>query len=661
MIVPTRPAVANPYRFWINDSQEHDDDETSEGAADDQIPNIPYNSVQQSVYPNFSHSQVQGRSDLINFFPIALCLSNTLQLLPPSDGYEYHLYDADSGQRCGAVKFIYTSLTPANAFDYLTDVTATAGYGVNSDEPVYAADTIQVNPDTALDTNWLAQVQNAGGTGIILVEGCAATAHPLMLEIWHNGKLLGGTPLYLSISPVEQMFRHKNLMASAGGTGGAPDRLADSDVPNEPPTRGNNNLVFLHGYNVNPNQARGVLSEMFKRFYWSGSKAKFYGVTWNGADSQVLSYTTPNYHTNEMHAVSTAPVLAGFLGALSGSTVVAAHSLGNMAVLSALNDYNARISKYFMIDAAVPVEALDGSAETNGDMMNPSWNGYDTRLWASEWHSLFATNDARSALTWRDRFSSFNGADVYNFYSSGEEVLRTQSGSPPASLVSAFYNQALAFLEGEGGAFVWVWQEKCKGIMSGNTLIGSDYGGWGLNFMDGYLPQYPIWYVGSPNGRRIKTPSEIGTVTTDLLNGSQFNPLFDTGWGAYQANNPDQVYVTTDIQYFTGPSWILGLYQAESGSAVAADPAKNIQLLADAFPALTLPVGANAVTTLTTRAGSERNFDMQANFESGWPTTHPQVSIDSPIREWHHSDFDYVAYPYNYKLFNQIVNFGDLK
>ncbi len=432
--------VANPYRFWINDSQEHDDDETSEGEADDQIPGIAYNSVQQSAYPNFAHSQVQGRSDVVNFFPIALCLSNTLQLLPLTDGYEYHLYDADSGPLCGAVKFIYTSLTPSNAFDYLANVTATAGYGVNSDEPAYAADTIQVNPDTALDTNWLAQVQATGGTGIILVEGCAATPHPLMLEIWHNGKLLGGTPLYLSISGVEQMFRHANFCYVNGTVD--PNNPSRASAPNEPQTDGKN-LVFIHGYNVNQQQARGVESEMFKRFYWSGSKAKFYGVTWNGADSQVLSYTTPNYHTNEMHAVSTAPVLAGFLGTLSGSTVVVAHSLGNMVVLSALNDDNARINKYFMIDAAVPIEALDGSAATDADMMNPSWNGYDTRLWASEWHSLFPTNDARNTLTWRDRFSNLNGADVYNFYSSGEEVLRRAHLSFLQSSVSSGHDNSL--------------------------------------------------------------------------------------------------------------------------------------------------------------------------------------------------------------------------
>jgi hypothetical protein len=46
------------------------------------------------------------------------------------------------------------------------------------------------------------------------------------------------------------------------------------------------NLVFLHGYNVNQQEARGVESEVFKRFYWSGARVKFYGVTWNGAVSK---------------------------------------------------------------------------------------------------------------------------------------------------------------------------------------------------------------------------------------------------------------------------------------------------------------------------------------------------------------------------------------
>jgi len=114
-----RTSADNPYRFWINDSQEHDDDESAVG-ADDQIPGIAYTNILQSYYPNYRHIHVQGRSDLVNFFPVALRLGNILRLLPPTNGYEYHLYQADRAIIGGAVKFVYTSLTPTNAFDYLT-------------------------------------------------------------------------------------------------------------------------------------------------------------------------------------------------------------------------------------------------------------------------------------------------------------------------------------------------------------------------------------------------------------------------------------------------------------------------------------------------------------------------------------------------------------
>ena len=321
----------NPYRFWINDSLEHGDDESSAG-ADDQIPGQPSfaddGNGNEMPYANYANKQINGRSDLVNYFPVVLCSSNTLQFLPPSDGYEYHLVQDDS-----AVKFVYTSLTPTNAFDYLTN-TASTGYGANFDEAVANTDTIQVGtvPGAVLDTNWLVQVQNNGGMGVILVEGCAATTRPLWLEIWRNGKLLAGTPLYLSISGVEQMFRHLNL-CYVNGSAKVPAR---ADAPNEPQTKGKN-LVFLTGYNVNQQEARGVESEMFKRFYWSGSKAKFYGVTWNGAESkdyaiiQALPQNerfTPDYHTNVVNALQTAPHLASFLGTLSGDTVVACSQLG---------------------------------------------------------------------------------------------------------------------------------------------------------------------------------------------------------------------------------------------------------------------------------------------------------------------------------------------
>jgi hypothetical protein len=334
-----------PFRFWINDSKESWDDESS-GGADDQIPG--------SSTPNYSWNHPQGRSDYVNFFPVALCLSNVLQLLPLANGFEYHLSQAN-----GAVKILYTDLTQSNTFDYLTnsaaptDYAAIAGYdpsfspdssGAISYTTLDAADLVHVTASgLVLNTNWLAQVQNNGGYGVILVEGCAAATQPLMLEIWHNGQKMGGVPLYLSIGGVEQMFRHYNMCAYGNGTvdTGNPGNPSRYDAPNEPVTNGKN-LVFLPGYNVNQQQSRGVESEMFKRLYWSRSKTKFYGVTWNGAVSQgdyFLPNITCNFQTNVVNALQTASHLADFLGMLpADKTVVVAHSLGNMVVLSAISD-----------------------------------------------------------------------------------------------------------------------------------------------------------------------------------------------------------------------------------------------------------------------------------------------------------------------------------
>ena len=71
-------------------------------------------------------------------------------------------------------------------------------------------------------------------------------------------------------------------------TAGKPDRYLDSAQPeNYPGTECiNKNVVFVHGYDVNGDQAQGWHSEVFKRMYWSGNRAKFYGVSWSGDRAQ---------------------------------------------------------------------------------------------------------------------------------------------------------------------------------------------------------------------------------------------------------------------------------------------------------------------------------------------------------------------------------------
>jgi hypothetical protein len=324
---------------------------------------------------------------------------------------------------------------PDNAFDYLTNATATAGYGVNADEAPQSADTIAVSlSGTKLDTNWLAQVQNNGGYGVVLLEGCATTTQPLMLEIWRNGQKLGSVPLYLSISGVEQMYRWLNLRDSftvSGETQPTINYPTRSGQPSNFPDSASDGrqVIYVHGFNVPEQSSRAEIAEAFKRLYQSRSKAMFTGVSWYGdqAYSGLLG-TSLDYYSNVRNAFLTAPALASAVANLPGAhKVVIAHSLGNMVVSSAIVDSGMSVEKYFAIDAAVAMEAYDGSIKDLG-MVNPNagypfqgWPNYDQRLWSTEWYQLFDSVDGRSGLTWRDRFDAI--PNLYNFYSSGEEVL----------------------------------------------------------------------------------------------------------------------------------------------------------------------------------------------------------------------------------------------
>jgi len=96
-----------------------------------------------------------------------------------------------------------------------------------------------------------------------------------------------------------------------------------------------------------------------------------------------------------------------------------------------------------------------------------------------------------------------------------------------------------------------------------------------------------------------------------------------------------------------------------SGDGSAYAQANRNRILSDAIPALTLPVGANLVARLAPQFMPNKNFNMQEKFENGWP----EARLDSITEgnNWHHSDFVYVAYPFIYKLFDQIVTLGNLK
>lgn len=583
-----RAETNEPFRFWVND-----DDDLGDIALDgSDVPG------QGGLFgsANYEDDEVNGRCDLLDFFPVWLDLHDTLSALPAGDGVEYKLRHDDE-----AVRFVYTDLTAGQANAFLT--TEGNAYGSSFNQNAFGADTIKVTGSgMTLNSDFLNRIANDPAKGILMVEGIDVSTKPLVLEIWKDGIKVFENELNLSISNVEDMYRWINIRSVAGGS---EDRATDTNEPSNFPDSLSNgkNFVFVHGYNVSEPSARAWNSEMFKRLYQTGSNARFHALTWRGNQSQfhipiLGSNVTPDYHVNVVNALNSALALKINIDNLEGQTVVAGHSLGNMIVGGAVARWDADVDKWFMIDGAVAIENFDGSASVQeSNMMHPDWLEYYDRLWASEWHELFGLGDYRGLMSWRDYFTDAL-SKTYNFYSSGEDVLKTHVGDP--GLWDIVF-----------GGEAWCLQEKRKGRNWIISIGGSTYGGWGFN--DAY--------------------------DANLYKGTNHVLLADE-------------QIRTDSFFRPGGSGLQDLYDPVNGSDFAGN--YIYELLAGFVPARTLPCGANELGILIVG----RNFNMNS-MQNGWPQERLDVLEDGD--RWFHSDVKKVAYPYVRRVFEEFVAQGGLE
>jgi len=286
------------------------------------------------------------------------------------------------------------------------------------------------------------------------------------------------------------------------------------------------------------------------------------------------------------------------------------------------------------------------------DEANVSWGEYPKGFWASEWYKNFEnTTDKRKELTWRNRFGDVGGSTgpaVYNFYSSTEEVLRAYTGE----------NQWTGW---DFGLYSWAKQEKFKGkdySLSGAAGGSSPYCGWGVNIPEQRSGEWPytqeipfyvtikfstvpatipftedmlLWYL------KLMTPAELGEPSNYNLVANPFfckkpAALFEAGGSAYVDS------------------------LASSQTELASDwSAVNVKvkdwLLAKAFPALTLPMGANPCGKFGLL---NNNIDMSTQLKpdnENWPDNR----IENGVEFWYHSDYKDLAYPYVYKFYGKIV------
>ena len=574
-------------RMWVNDDADKSDSEAN-----------PVDIPKQSN-ADCKDGVVNGRRDLVDFFPMWINLSAFAPWL--SGGHVgVGLMHPDA-----AVNIVWTKLGNREAGRFHREDVSECGPDLNQN-----AHEATVTPVTsegiAVPQGFIDMILADPSKGIVMMEGTKPSDKPLIVFMYQKpgGKIIYSFGFPMRICHVEDMYRWGNIRAAAGGTVGAGrgSRLSEPSGLPDAETNGKH-LVFVHGYSVSEEKARGWAAEMFKRMWQSGANCAFTAVTWYGDDSRKWWYlnNTPNYYVNVEHAFESAPALEGLIAQLPGEKVVAAHSLGNMLVSSAIVDEQMQVSAYFMLNAAVPLEAYDADEvtdESSHNMANPDWHVYTNRLWASRWHEAWERldpSDGRCGMTWRGRFG--NIANAYNYYSTGEDVLTNGNGTAQ-SLFSSRY--------------AWYNQESRKGQWP-MLLPGNNEAGWSFNSAYDTLTFH-------------MSPENAANLSDDMIRTNSFFGLFDE----------------------------VGLY-GTNGSVLATQSAVRRHALADGIPAESYAAGANAITHGT--AWENRNFNMPTISADAWKRLYGVGHKQA----WKHSDIKERPYQVVRDVFLSIIGKGNLR
>lgn len=650
-----------PFVFWVNDDNDDPDSETKG------VDVFNAGSTQDS-----DSLHIEGSRDLIDFFAVALDMHNYLTTEKDWDKKTYWLQQGDS-----AVNVVFTEMSrgtiagQGNTTDYLkkinmSNVTDLFGSWQTQGKLNNVFVERVIKAGKKIPKEFIELIRDDKNKGVILIEGDEESSEPLRLLVQdENRNTILDAELPIRIYKVEKLFRQVSLREDGRdedstkwgvnrvGVSGPDiaDLLTDlstqsaniqSIFPSE--INMNNHVIFIHGFNVTFEQAREAQSEVYKRLYHSGSKALLTGVHWNG-DAGLINPV--NYWYDVENAFYTADDFSVLINGINGTGVkktIIAHSLGNMLVGLAIQDFSLSFNNYFMLNPAVATEAYQ-SVTNAKEMRHPDWDEYyfgdnyqadveaenydgvrsdgknGRLLWSTEWNKFFT--DDRKTLTWRNRLSTVGGSTkVVQYYSSGEEVLRAATSGAPDPF-DAF--PELPFISNTViGNNAWNIQEKSKG--TGNAfavLAGNSSAGWGFNATCEIPDTLPVV---------IKICSE--------LNHDEARLFF---------NSPE---VKLIAQPFFERFDEVGLMELSFNQDALDNSYPHV--MGFEIPALSHAAGGTASSIFELKGNA---FDMNNERFDDWPQERGGVAE----KKWRHSDYKDVSYRYVYPLYDDIVTRGSLQ
>ena len=494
-------------------------------------------------------------------------------------------------------------------------------------DPVYAADLIPVSGDgEEIDPDDYLGLGNAPGVLAFEAASEVSRSDALFLLVMDGDDVLFSYGLPLAVFSVDHMYRWRGLRQVCGGASAIPDRtgepwhMTDAEATDV-------DVFFLHGFNVSESDARNWSRQVFKRLWLSGSRARFHGFSWYGDYTLIGStFNGLHYHQDVYHALKTASAFKSHVEAAqpdSSKRVIMAHSLGNMVAAEALRQGLA-VGKYFMFNAAVASEAIDGTLQAASESDDgylkyvPSdWHGYTNMCWAANWHRWFQgdATDSRGNMGWPDYFSDAltNAETVCNYYSSGDLVFM-EAEAPPGLTSGLFHWTTLSWtwpfisLNITEELYSWQKQETHKGI---DPIAGTLKGGWGFN----------CWYE-TVGGEPVQEYYSAAQANAMAANGSVTNsPIFSHGGTPLNSRSASQDEI-----------WLS---------------------LAKYLPAVSAPIGGSSPF-------DDNNVDLDNATNVARPNGWGRIN-EVYGQKWLHSDMKDMAFFFVYPFYIDLATKGDLK
>jgi pimeloyl-ACP methyl ester carboxylesterase len=425
---------SNPYRFWINDDDDHGNFPGDVG--EEHMP---------AVRPDYSSNLISSQRDLEDYARLWISTQGLNAAFVNGDMY-LGLKWSNVSSGAPAIK-VFASVETDGGTAYLKDSSSggiaqqqAAKYALiderNAGEDAGSSThtTVGGTDVFVLPKSLFANLSEAQPKIFLLFEGCSVGKGQLKVVILDKNKqVIGEGPgVWMDLCNVKTMYEratvspdapyHPYLFSDQPGSDTYLSFTIDTDnafmKQSDEEAKA---LVFVHGWNMSYGEYLSFSETMFKRLWWQGYKGRFCAFRWGTLTLTDLD----SYNTSEFWAWRYGDALRDYIEnpasdpalglkvRLPGYSVsIVAHSMGNIVAGSALRR-GATVHRYFLMEAAVP-----------SGCYNDSVNNFQSFLDAEVAHP---TSDVVSDLGYRLYLQSASGnvGKMVNFYNELDFALAT--------------------------------------------------------------------------------------------------------------------------------------------------------------------------------------------------------------------------------------------